>query len=662
MFSTPLLRWGALFSVAAAVALAFALRLQQQQQQLPPQFPLADVHSAPSSSAGGGDKGSTYCYGSVRTQDADRPAARCFSVRDGRFTRVFADEGEVSDTEAGAGDGAGAGAESSAQGPDGTTVVVNDGHVIPGLWDGHGHLLQYGQLLHSVDLFGSASLDEARDRIAAYRAANPGAGTKDNWIRGVGWDQAAFGHMPTAQDLEADARLAGAYMMLDRIDVHCAWVSQAVLDLLPADVPDVPGGEVIRDPGMGVFCDNAMDQLVALWPAPSPDAKARAVRTALRRLNEVGLVGMHDASSTPADHRMYAAMAAAGDGAWTVRVYAMLECERRNTFCLDDDDNADGDGDDDSDALRVERDDGMFAVRSVKLFADGALGSWGSAMLEPYADHPWSSGSLLINASDLTAVTKAWAAAGFQVNIHAIGDLANRNAIAAFEAALRQQCPEEDDAVDSEPPNSASNSNSDRNGDDQDAAAALLARCQALHHRFRIEHAQIIHPDDQRRMRALGIIPSIQPTHATSDMKYALSRLGHLRADTEAYRMRSLLDMGLPLVLGSDFPVEPPNPFHGIYAAVTRKSPATGRGLDGSEQGWHVDQALSLDDALAGFTTGPAYGAFLEGKAGTIREGAFADWVVLDEPLGEPDVEKLRTLKVRETWVAGKRVYARDEQ
>ncbi|KAL3960827.1 hypothetical protein ACCO45_005944 [Purpureocillium lilacinum] len=647
MFSTPLLRWGALFSVAAAVALAFALRLQQQQQQLPPQFPLADVHSAPSSSAGGGDKGSTYCYGSVRTQDADRPAARCFSVRDGRFSRIFADEVE---------------------GPDGTTVVVHDGHVIPGLWDGHGHLLQYGQLLHSVDLFGSASLDEARDRIAAYRAANPGAGTKDNWIRGVGWDQAAFGHMPTSvwrwyeedkpltptpaaqQDLEADARLAGAYMMLDRIDVHCAWVSQAVLDLLPADVPDVPGGEVIRDPGMGVFCDNAMDQLVALWPAPSPDAKARAVRTALRRLNEVGLVGMHDASSTPADHRMYAAMAAAGDGAWTVRVYAMLECERRNTFCLDDDDGDDGDGDgDDENNLRVERDDDMFTVRSVKLFADGALGSWGSAMLEPYADHPWSSGSLLINASDLTAVTKAWAAAGFQVNIHAIGDLANRNAIAAFEAALRQQCPEEDDAVDSEPPNSASNSNSDRNGDDQDAAAALLARCQALHHRFRIEHAQIIHPDDQRRMRALGIIPSIQPTHATSDMKYALSRLGHLRADTEAYRMRSLLDMGLPLVLGSDFPVEPPTP----STASTPPSPA--RAPPPAEASTAASRAGTSTRPSPSTTPSPA-------SPPGRPTGAFADWVVLDEPLGELDVEKLRTLKVRETWVAGKRVYARDEQ
>ncbi|UNI20671.1 hypothetical protein JDV02_006739 [Purpureocillium takamizusanense] len=661
MFSTPLLRWGALFSVAAAVALAFALRLQQQQQQQV-QFPFADVPSStpysPSSDSSGPAR--TYCYGSVRTQDDAQPAARCFSVRDGRFTRVYADDKILeAESESGTGSEAGAGAGAGPEPPARVTVVAADGHVIPGLWDGHGHLLQYGQLLHSVDLFGSASLDEARDRIAAYRAANPGAGTRDSWIRGVGWDQAVFGHMPTAQDIEHDARLAGAYMMLDRIDVHCVWVSQAVLDLLPADVPDVPGGEVIRDPGMGVFCDNAMDQILALWPEPSLESKVRAVKTALRRLNAVGLVGVHDASSTPADHRMYAAMADDDDdddddGSWTVRVYAMLECpERRNSFCVEH-------------AARVERPDHMFAVRSVKLFADGALGSWGSAMLEPYADHPWSSGSLLINASDLVAVTGAWAAAGFQVNIHAIGDLANRNAIAAFEAALRQQCPDDGGEDEDEDGDGDGDENNNADGDqdaDADADAdGALARCQARHHRFRIEHAQIIHPDDQRRMRALGIIPSIQPTHATSDMKYALARLGHLRADTEAYRMRSLLDAGLPLVLGSDFPVEPPNPFHGIYAAVTRKSPATGRGLDGARHGWHADQALTLDEALAGFTTGPAYGAFLDGRAGTIREGAFADWVVLDEPLDGLDVEKLRTLKVRETWVAGRRVYARDER
>lgn len=142
--------------------------------------------------------------------------------------------------------------------------------------------------------------------------------------------------------------------MLDRIDVHCSWVSQAVLDLLPADLPDVPGGEIIRDPGMGVFCDNAMDVVLQRWPKPGSEVKARAVKTAVAKLNEVGLVGMHDASTLPSDAKLYAELADSDD--WTLRVYSMFECDRRNTFCPDD-------------ALKIARDDAKFLIRSVKLFA-----------------------------------------------------------------------------------------------------------------------------------------------------------------------------------------------------------------------------------------------------------------------------------------------------
>lgn len=143
-------------------------------------------------------------------------------------------------------------------------------------------------------------------------------------------------------------------MMLDRIDVHCSWVSSSVLKLLPADVPDVPGGEIIREPGMGVFCDNAIDILTPLYPQPSPEAKARTVRTAMAKLNSFGLVGMHDAGASPTTLNMYADMAGSED--WTLRVYSMLECDKRNTFCPDD-------------AVKVARDDGFFTVKSVKLFA-----------------------------------------------------------------------------------------------------------------------------------------------------------------------------------------------------------------------------------------------------------------------------------------------------
>jgi predicted amidohydrolase YtcJ len=250
-------------------------------------------------------------------------------------------------------------------------------------------------------------------------------------------------------------------------------------------------------------------------------------------------------------------------------------------------------------------------------------------MIDPYTDQPGSTGSLLINGSTIKELTHAWSQAGFQVNIHAIGDLANRYVVDAFESAYRTLCPDKSPS-----------------------------ECQRKH-RFRIEHAQIIHPDDQYRMFTMGIIPSIQPTHATSDMHYAEMRLGHKRVAREAYRLRSFLS--LRPVLGSDFPVEPPNPLHGMYSAVTRRSPRTGKGKGGADEGWYMDEAINMTAALAGFTTGAAYGAFLEGKAGVIQEGAWADWVVLDRPFDELGGNDLLTTRIRETWVGGRQVYRRDD-
>ncbi|QDS72823.1 hypothetical protein FKW77_006789 [Venturia effusa] len=537
----------------------------------------------------------TYCYETVTTLSDQDIKSNCFSVSSsGIFSRTFSD-------------GIG-------------TSGKRKGHVVPGLIDGHGHLLQYGELLQSVNLFGSSSLNNAITKVEEYVKRNPNPGSAEEWIRGTGWDQAAFGRMPTAADLESSTNLAGKYIMLDRVDVHCIWVSASVLDLLPTPFPETPGGEIISDPGPGVFCDNAMDIVLGYWPKPTIEKKIKFIMDAMAELNKVGLVGMADAGVTPTDLAIYEELAenSSGDreGGWTMRVYAMIECHRRNTFCPEQ-------------APWIDRADGMLSVKSVKLFGDGALGSWGSAMLEPYSDKS-STGSLLVNASTLESLTLQWSQAGYQVNIHAIGDLANRLAINSFTNAYSIICP-------------------DRDGAD----------CQKKR-RFRIEHSQIIHPHDQKRMFRIGIIPSIQPTHATSDMAYAEDRLGVKRTTDEAYKMRSFLP--LQPVLGSDFPVEPANPFEGIFAAVTRKSPRTGLGKDGAQHGWHEEEALTLTEALRGFTHGPAHGSFMEGKVGVIQEGAFADWVVLDDPLDELSLDDLRKVKVRETWVAGRCVYRRDEQ
>ncbi|CAN8105804.1 unnamed protein product [Discula destructiva] len=574
--SAVFLRLGLWLSLVVAVVAVF-LRFQQ---------PLQEVFLTASSNQ-------TFCYsGGITTRFSTGTKASCVTVRDGVFLDVFTPSSEL-------------------------PVQAREGHAMPGLWDGHGHLAAYGEFLHSVDLFGTSSIGEVHARLADYLAKHEGVGGKDDWIRGIGWDQMALGGMPTAAMLESDPRFQGLYIMLDRVDVHCIWVSPAVLALLPPDLPDIPGGDIVRDPpGMGVFCDNAMEYVMTFWPKPTMVRRTEFLKSAMQSLHSVGLVGMHDAGVSPDELRLYRELARTE--AWTLRVYAMIECRERNTFCPDEMES-------------YTDDEGLLSVKSVKLFADGALGSWGSAMIEPYTDRPDTSGSLLVNATTLTNLAQSWAREGYQINIHAIGDLANRLAIDAIEAALASTCP---------PP-----------GDS-------LPTCQSQR-RFRLEHAQIIHPADQARLKHLGILPSVQPTHATSDMKYAELRLGADRTAREAYRMRSLREVGL--VLGSDFPVEPADPFQGIYAAVTRRSPATGLGADSGKgkEGWHLEEALSLQEALGGFTEGPAWGGFMEGRAGAIQAGAWADWVVLDGPLEAVDIEELRTLKVRETWVGGKRVYAR---
>lgn len=392
----------------------------------------------------------------ITTLNTSLPRAKCFRVSNGLFTEVL---GGIPSTE--------------------DEITFLDGYVLPGIIESHGHILQYGEMLESVSLYGAQSINEVIIRILDFLKAHEGEGygTREKWVRGVGWDQAYFGGvMPTAKELDKNPALAGLYIMLDRVDVHCVWTSQKVLDLLPDPLPSAPpGGVIVTDPGLGVFCDNAMDAIIyPLAPKPDVSRKTRWFRSAMAELNRVGIIGVGDAGMRPDDVSILETMAEKDE--LSIRVNVMLECAERNTFCPEETRNL----------KLLNSPNGLggntLMLGGVKLFADGALGSWGAALLEPYSDKKDTSGTMLINETELTAVVHEWAEAGFQVNIHAIGDRANRAAIDAFESVLGLEC-----------------------------MGCNEAR------RFRIEHSQIIHPDDQKRILKMGIIPSIQPTHATSE-------------------------------------------------------------------------------------------------------------------------------------------------
>ncbi|KAI5802998.1 amidohydrolase family-domain-containing protein [Geopyxis carbonaria] len=517
-----------------------------------------------------------YCYDSITTLDsANSTSHTCLTVHpNGTFGRIFTPS---------------TAAESQ-------SYNYYSGHVIPGLWDAHGHIMGYGEMLDSVQLYDTRSLHDVRKAISEYLTLHPGSGTKDNWIKGIGWDQAHFpnGDMPSASDLPSDL-----YIMLDRVDVHCTWVSSAVLSLLPSPLPSPPPGGT--HPSPGVFCDNAMDLVLSYFPTPSEARQRSRLLATQDSLHTYGLVGVHDAGARPNDISLFASTPL------SLRIHAMLECPIRNTFCAH---------------LQERMHTPTLSVTAVKLFADGALGSHGAALQQPYSDAPEERGTMLINATALSSVTRSWARAGWGVNIHAIGDYA---ALAALDAM-------------------------------HDATAV------GSDARFRLEHAQIVAPADQARMAALGVTASIQPTHATSDSAYALDRLGTERLGSSAYRMRSFLHKGIAVALGSDFPVEPPSPLAGMYAAVERRDPK-----DPGEQ-FYLQETLSLWEALWGFTRAPAEAAGMENWVGRIEEGWEADWVVIPRKWGYGDGEGegsndwLRSREaVKETWVAGKKVYSQKE-
>ncbi|OON61272.1 amidohydrolase [Massilia sp. KIM] len=494
----------------------------------------------------------------------------------------------------------GASADVAAKAKNARRIDAQGRTVLPGLIDAHGHVFGLGQQLTQLDLFRTTSLEQATRAIGEYARANPGHA----WIRGRGWNQENWklGRFPTAAEL--DAVVSDRPVWLERVDGHAGWANSQTLKLagITKSTPDPVGGKIIRDANgeaTGVLVDAAQDLVVKVLPQQT-EAEGRVVLDrALQEIARVGITSVHDAGIGVFEDRLYRAYA--DGGKLTARVYAMI-----------------GGTDKDFDALAKngplkDYGKGMYALRSVKLYSDGALGSRGAALIKPYSDEPHSHGLLFYKKEQMDAMMSKAMRKGYQVNVHAIGDAGNHQLLDIY----------------------------------QKEVAVTKSGAQ----RHRIEHAQVVTLDDIPRFKTLGIIPSMQPTHATSDKNMAETRVGPERIKG-AYAWRSFLHQGSRIACGSDFPVEAPNPFYGIHAAVTRQD-AQGQPV----AGWYPNQAMSLKEAFRCFTLDAAYAGHQENTLGSLEVGKQADFIVIDQDLFKMPTYDIHKTGVLETWVGGKQVF-----
>jgi predicted amidohydrolase YtcJ len=492
------------------------------------------------------------------------------------------------------------------QGPATVLEDLGGAAVTPGMVDAHLHLVSLGNNLTSLDLAGTTSFEEVLGRTAQWLEDRPDSG----WLLGRGWDQNDW-KVKRMPDNRALNRIAPETpVLLRRVDGHAALANEAALTAagIGPDTPDPDGGKIFRDPKSGrpsgLLLDNAIEIVMVAIPKPTPEDLRRTILAAAAHCASLGLTAVHDAGVDADQLEVYCRLAA--EGALPIRVYAMLEGAEPGLL---DQRLPQGPDTDFSDRL---------AVRCVKLYADGALGSRGAALLDPYADDPDNRGLLLTQPEDLRRLYRQAADHGFQVATHAIGDRANRMVLDIIEEVLS---PEERERL-----------------------------------RPRIEHAQILHPEDLPRFSTLGVIPSMQPTHCTSDMPWAPDRLGDVRL-TGAYAWRSLLESGCRIPGGSDAPVESADPRLGLYAAVTR------RGLDGlPEGGWNPGERLSPAEALAMFTRDAGWASFSEGLTGTIEPGKRADLTVLSLNPLLCAAEEIPGIEVLATLVDGEYVFSKEDR
>lgn len=520
----------------------------------------------------------------VWTGDRENPWAEAVAVRAGAIAAVGSAE-EVA----------------RFQGPQ-TQVVANPkAFAMPGLIDAHAHLIGLGEEKEQVDLRGVASVEEVARRVKAWRDAHPG----DAWILGQNWDQSLWpgGAFPTAAAL--DAVSPDRPVWLTRVDGHAGWANTEALRRakITPDTQPPSDGQILREAGgqpTGTLIDGAMGLVYRVIPRPRQADLERQILAGQKAVFQAGLTSIHDAGILPFEAKAYRALDEAGK--LKLRVYGMAKPPKG------------GEVEFASHMPVATKPGARFEYRAIKIFIDGAMGSRGGLLFEPYSDDPGNKGLLLIDPKVLEATTVEALKHGWQVATHAIGDRGNALVLDAYAAALKA-VPEKKDP------------------------------------RLRVEHAQVVRKEDVSRFAALGLIASMQPSHASDDMRWADARLGPGRVQG-AYAWRWFLDAKVPVAFGSDFPVEVVNPFYGFYAALTRQDE---KGEPAG--GWHPDQRLTLEETLHGFTAGAAYAAFAEDRVGTLKPGMRADLTIVDRDLFKSSPLEVLKTRVLMTVVDGEVVY-----
>jgi len=475
-------------------------------------------------------------------------------------------------------------------------VDLQGAFVYPGWIDAHCHFFGYGMNLNSADLVGTRSVEEIITILQTHHGKQGGA-----WITGRGWDQNDWEVMEFPDRTMLDEHFPDIPVLLRRIDGHAAWVNTKALELAGV-TPEtkVDGGSVLLKDGLpsGILIDNAIDLVDRQVPPPSREEIVQALHQAETNCFRVGLTSVNDAGLPASTIRLIDSLYRAGD--LKIRINAWLSATAENfTEYVE----------------KGPRQNDYLTVNTLKLFADGALGSRGARMIEPYTDDPGNSGLFVTPGEVLENQCRKAYEHGFIVATHCIGDAANRRMLQIYGRIL---------------------------GGDNDR-------------RWRIEHAQVIHPDDFELFGRYRITPSVQPTHATSDMYWAEQRLGPERMEG-AYAYRRLLDENGWLADGSDFPVEDINPLYGFYAATVRKDHA---GVPGG--GFMPEQALTREEALRAMTIWAARAAFEEHLKGSIEKGKLADLVITDKDLMTAPDEELFRIPVKATYSGGELVYEAGE-